>query len=162
MPPIAINTGEAMKGKKTITSLHDAADTELARAQIEADRVFKIINENLNNLKGGAADYQFLFTDAKELVQKDAESVLAVIDQRITKHKADEQAKALAAAERECRAKTEVEEAKVPLEPALSAPTGLMRPSDSAMVYVIGRFYRVPTKTAVEWLKGIDFDNLDL
>lgn len=99
MPAIAMNAAEAMKGKKTITSLKDAAGGALATAKIEADRIAKIIDANLATLREKAKDHAFLFSDTGSLVLKDPEAVAAIVDQRITAHEVAEAAKAEAAAE---------------------------------------------------------------
>lgn len=99
MPSIAFSVAEAMKGKKTVSSLKDAAATEVARVKIEADRIAKIIDANLATLREKAKDHAFLFSDTGSLVLKDPEAVAAIVDQRITAHEVAEAAKAEAAAE---------------------------------------------------------------
>lgn len=99
MPSIAFSVAEAMKGKKTVSSLKDAAATEVARVKIEADRIAKVIDANLATLREKAKDHAFLFSDTGSLVLKDPEAVAAIVDQRITAHEVAEAAKAEAAAE---------------------------------------------------------------
>jgi len=125
MPTIASDVAGAMKGKKTMASLKDAAASEVARAKIEADRIAAIIDKNLASLHDKAMNHKFLFADAGQLVLKDPEAVAAIIDQRITAHEAEQKRKAEEAAEaarekirreeqekaeREARAKVEAEE----------------------------------------------------
>lgn len=125
MPTIAFDVASAMKGKKTMSSLKDAAASEVARAKIEADRVAAIIDKNLASLHDKAMSHKFLFADAGQLVLKDPEAVEAIIEQRITAHENEQRRKAEEAAEaerekirreeqekaeREARAKIEAEE----------------------------------------------------
>ena len=90
MPVIPADFAGVIKGKKTITSLRDAVDTELARAKIEANRIADLIQINLNCLRDTAKDHVFLFSDAAQLVLKDAEYVEAIIKSRIADHTAAE------------------------------------------------------------------------
>jgi len=47
----------AIKGKKTISSLRDSADSELARAKVTASKIGDSIRSNLASLTALAADY---------------------------------------------------------------------------------------------------------
>jgi putative phage-type endonuclease len=91
MPAVAIDVANAIKGKKTITSLRDAADTELARAKVEASTIATGITHNLTTLRDQAAGFEFLFHDAQQLVLKASEDLQAVISNRINEHKQAEQ-----------------------------------------------------------------------
>ncbi|MFI8608540.1 YqaJ viral recombinase family protein [Pseudomonas sp. NPDC077649] len=91
MPVVVIDVASAIKGKKTIASLRDAADTELARAKVEASTVATSINQNLATLREQAAGFEFLFHDAQQLLLKASEDLQAVIANRITEHKQAEQ-----------------------------------------------------------------------
>lgn len=93
MPAVSIDVAGAIKGKKTIASLRDAADTELARAKVEATLLAGKITANLATLREKSAGVEFLFADAQQLVQKDNEDLCAVISQRIAQHKQDEEAR---------------------------------------------------------------------
>lgn len=115
LPPIQHDIAGAMKGKKTMASLKDAAATAVAKWKIEADAATKIINANLALLDENN-DHAFLFNDKKTLVLKDPEAVAAIVGQRISAHEAEQRAKVEAAAEaarekirREEQAKAEAE-----------------------------------------------------
>ena len=99
LPPIQHDVAGAMKGKKTMSSLKDAAASAVAQWKIEADRVAALIEKNLATLR--EKGHAFLFRDIKELVLKDPEAVSAIADQRIAQHEAEQKAKAEAAAEAE-------------------------------------------------------------
>ncbi len=80
----------AMKNKRTVKSLRDAVDAELAGAKLSANAVADRIQINLNSLRELAADHAFLFADAAQLVLKDNDSLVAIIKQRIAEHEAAE------------------------------------------------------------------------
>lgn len=101
LPHIAADFAGAIKGKRTISSLQDAAESELARAKIEANRIAESIETNLASLRELAKDHAFLFSDAQQLVLKDNEALEAIIKGRINEHEAEEKAKAEARAEAE-------------------------------------------------------------
>jgi hypothetical protein len=63
----------AMKNKRTISSLHDAVDTELARAKIAINEIADRIRVNLETLRVESAGYESLFADAQQLVMADSE-----------------------------------------------------------------------------------------
>lgn len=89
MPVVATDFAGVMKGKKTVASLQDAVDTELARFKIEANNLADKMDANLRTIR--AAGYDFLFADLQALATKDAEDLDAVIRNRITEHQAREE-----------------------------------------------------------------------
>ncbi len=100
MPVIMTEFGAVMKGKRTIASLQDAVDTELARAKIEANAVADRIQVNLNSLRELASEYTFLFADTAQIVLKASEDLVTLVKLRISEHKAKEEAKLEAERER--------------------------------------------------------------
>lgn len=100
LPEIAIDVTGAMKGKKTISSLEDAAATEVARAKIEANRVADEYRKNLAILDAEAKGYEFLFHDTADLVTINPEHLPGVIRGRIADYKEAEQRKLEAERER--------------------------------------------------------------
>jgi len=90
MPPIAADFAGAIKGKKTVSSLQDAADTELARAKSEANLAAESIRRNLRSFDELAADHAFLFADLQQLVMKASDDLVAVIKARIAEHEAEQ------------------------------------------------------------------------
>jgi len=93
MPKVHANFAEAIKGKRTIDSLNEAADAELARAKIEASRIGDLIRTNVVSLNELAANHKFLFSDAQDLVQKDNDALVALVKVRISEHEQAEQKK---------------------------------------------------------------------
>ncbi len=94
MPAVAVDFAGAMKGKKTVTSLRDAVDTELARFKIEANAVADRIQVNLTTLRELAGGHAFLFADAPSIVLKAADDLTALVKMRIAEHEQAELAKA--------------------------------------------------------------------
>lgn len=96
LPAVASDFNGAMKNKRTIASLQDAVDTELARAKIDASQSADCIRLNLSSLAELAADYVFLFSDVQQLVMKANDDLISLIKVRITEHQKAEEVKAKA------------------------------------------------------------------
>lgn len=94
MPAVPADFATAIKGKQTISSLRDSADSELARAKIAASQIGDSIRTNLASLDDLAADYLFLFNDVQQLVMKANDDLVALIKVRISEHQKAEEQKA--------------------------------------------------------------------
>ncbi len=94
LPHVVSDFAGAMKNKRTIASLQDAVDTELARAKIDVSQAADSIRLNLTSLAELAVDHAFLFSDAQQLVTKANDDLVTLIKFRIAEHQKDEQAKA--------------------------------------------------------------------
>lgn len=111
--PVAADFPGCIKGLRSITSMQDALDTTLANGKIAADAQARGIRHNVANFKTATGDdraLQALFADLGALVHKAADDFAAVLDQRITKHRADEAEKARKAAELQARLIAEAEQ----------------------------------------------------
>lgn len=86
MPAVAFDFAGVMKGKKTLASLRDAVDTELARFKIEANAVADRIQINLGTLRELASNHSFLFADAASIVLKASDDLTALVKLRIAEH----------------------------------------------------------------------------
>ena len=139
LPAVASDFAGAMKNKRTIASLQDAVDTELARAKIAASQSADAIRLNLNSLAELAPDHAFLFNDIQQLVLKANDDLVALIKVRISEHQKAEEQKAEAQREQirhqelkriedEAKAKAPVEQAPV----ASPAPMKAAAPVQSA------------------------------
>ncbi|UVK96072.1 YqaJ viral recombinase family protein [Pseudomonas atacamensis] len=139
LPAVASDFAGAMKNKRTIASLQDAVDTELARAKIAASQSADAIRLNLTSLAELAPAHAFLFNDIQQLVLKANDDLVALIKVRISEHlKAEEQK---AEAQREQIRQQELQrieaeaKAKAPVEPApiaSPAPVKAASPVQSA------------------------------
>ena len=94
LPHIISDFAGAMKSKRTIASLQDAVDTELARAKIDASQAADSIRLNLTSLAELAVDHAFLFSDVQQLATKANDDLVTLIKFRISEHQQAEQAKA--------------------------------------------------------------------
>ena len=90
-PRHSLNVAGAMKGKKTIATLQSAADDEVARAKVECQQLANQISENKALIEKHQGDYGFLFSDWRDLIQRDAEFIKLQVENRIAHHKQEEQ-----------------------------------------------------------------------
>jgi len=107
LAPFAISLeilDNAVKNKRTVESLRNAVNTELANLKIESSAHADLCEENIKALKEIAGDYGFLFRDLKEIVTKDKKDLINLAKQRIAEHK-EAEAKRLEA-EREAEKQT--------------------------------------------------------
>ena len=125
----------AMKNKRTLATLQDAVDTELANAKITLDAIAQGVRGRLTWYRANVGEYECLFADLQALIQKPDEDFQLVVNTRISDHKAKEaekiaraQADAEAQAEAAAQAKPEAVEAapaahvKTVLVPAAAWP----------------------------------------
>ncbi|MBS4088691.1 YqaJ viral recombinase family protein [Pseudomonas rustica] len=128
LPAVAADFVSAMKNKRTIASLQDAVDTELARAKIAASQTADGIRLNLASLAELAVDHIFLFNDVQQLVMKANDDLVSLIKVRISEHQKAEEQKAEAQREQirqeELKRIDDEAKAKTPVEPApVASPT---------------------------------------
>lgn len=90
IPAIAEDFSGACRGLKSITSLQNAVNSELARCKLIVSEAAAKIQTNLNTLRDLAKDHAFLFSDAATIVQKAPEDLEALVKLRIAEHKAAE------------------------------------------------------------------------
>jgi predicted phage-related endonuclease len=94
MPTVPADFAGVMKNKRTIASLRDAVDTELARFKIEANAIADKIQINLGTLRELASNHSFLFADTAQIVLKEADDLTALVKLRIAEHERAEAEKA--------------------------------------------------------------------
>lgn len=80
-----------IKNKRTIESIENAVDSELARCKIEIDKAMDSIQPNLQHLRFEAEDYKFLFSDTVQIINQPSESFQAIVKSRIADHKEAEE-----------------------------------------------------------------------
>jgi putative phage-type endonuclease len=113
-----------IKGLRTVASIKDAVDGELARAKIEANAIADRIQINLQHLAENDVAYAFLFPDKAQIVLKAPDDFAALVSNRITAHDQAEakrleaereriRAEEAARADREASAKQAAERAAV-------------------------------------------------
>lgn len=122
MPVIASDFPGVVKGKRTIASLRDAVDTELARAKIEANAVADRIQINMKALESISS--QHLFTDFSAICTKLPEDFAALAVMRVSaeekrlndereKMRKEEEARAEAKVRAEAASKAEAERREI-------------------------------------------------
>jgi predicted phage-related endonuclease len=169
LPAIQANFAEVIKNKRTISSLQDAVDTELARVKIEANRIADGVRINLQTLKVGAAGYEFLFNDAQQLVMKANDDLVSVIKVRIADHKEAERKKEeeqRARIQKEEQEKAEkkpepqpvVQEQPAPIQQPVPPARASRRhiPTSKEIVDVLAAHYKVDRSTVIGWIKNFD------
>lgn len=92
MPRIETDFAGAMRNKRTLASLRDAVNVALLEGKLAANAVADRISINLRTLEQNA-EHRFLFNDAATLVQMDPQAFSAVVENRIAKHKAEQERK---------------------------------------------------------------------
>lgn len=137
IPSPAADIAEAMKGKKTISSLQSAANDEVARAKIEARQMADNVKENVQILGSmcSAEIKGLLFPDLETLATKPADDFKAIAQGRVIQHEqqlrereeaarrqaeADAQAKAEAEAQRIVQRQSEADAVAQQTAPALA------------------------------------------
>ncbi|KQQ94968.1 YqaJ viral recombinase family protein [Massilia sp. Leaf139] len=101
----------AMKNKRTLATLQDAVDTELANAKITVDAIAKAVRGRLTWYREHAAGFEFLFADLQSIIQKADEDFQLVVNARIGNHKRIEAEKAEQARQQQEAARARAEAA---------------------------------------------------
>lgn len=84
----------AMKNKRTLATLQDAVDTELANGKIAVDAIAQAVRGRLAWYREHAAEHEFLFADLQTVIQKPDEDFQMVVRARIENHQRAEAEKA--------------------------------------------------------------------
>ena len=84
---------DAIKGKKTVASLHEAVDTMLRNAKMDVDTVAQDIRSKLAWCRETSSGYGFLFNDLQTIIYKPTEDFQLIVKTRISDHQAAEAAK---------------------------------------------------------------------
>jgi hypothetical protein len=82
----------AAKNKRTLNSLHDAVDSELARGKIAADAIAKDYRVKIAWCKDEAGNFLFLLSDMQHIIQKPLDDLKLLVTTRIDAHKAKQAA----------------------------------------------------------------------
>ena len=93
LPSVGADVYEAMKGKRTIESLQDAADGEVAKAKIKIAEFVELAMGNALHLSTKAQGYDFLFNDWAQIAFKPTEDFKTLVTARIATYQAEQKAK---------------------------------------------------------------------
>jgi putative phage-type endonuclease len=139
---VAADFAAAIKGKRSITAMHDAVDHALADAKIAADAAARVVRTNAAALHDLAAGRESMFPDAGRLVGMEPAAFREIVGGRIAKHDAEQAERARKAAEaaaRESAERARVEEEKLAaprrapvIEPATGAVLSEGDPEDDS------------------------------
>jgi predicted phage-related endonuclease len=129
----------AMKNKRTLASLHDAVDSELANAKIATDAIAKDCRTKLAWIKANAEGFGFLFTDLQQLIAKAEDDFQLVVNTRVKEHKDAEAKKEDEARERirkeeEAKAHAKIEADRIQREAESRVATSAMTAISEARV----------------------------
>lgn len=90
----------AAKNKRTFASLRSAVNDELTRARLQLSERRDHVRKSIAIIKDAGDDYRFLFNDVQQLVDKPHDHLQMIVTQRVTEHKAEQQRKIEAEAQR--------------------------------------------------------------
>lgn len=156
MPMVHADFGGAVKGKRTVASLQDAVDTELARAKIDASATADKIGMNLATLRELAAAHAFLFADTAQIVLKANDDLTVLVKSRIAEHEQKEAARIEAETAR-IRAEVEQQErakAEQAVRVQAEAAAKVQREAEVAERARLAEESRVKAETAAAELKA--------
>lgn len=91
LPIAAPDFASAIKGKKSLSSMADAINVELANAKIAVNQWAAHIRAALACLSEETAEYEHLFPDRLAFISKPVEDIRALVRGRIAEHKQREQ-----------------------------------------------------------------------
>lgn len=77
----------AMKNKRTIDSLRNAVNSEVANAKVAATQVARDIGNKLKFMAESASEYRFLFNDLQTIIYKPMDDLQLIVATRIEQHK---------------------------------------------------------------------------
>ncbi len=93
MPEVQVNFIGAIKNKRTVESLRNAVNTELARCKIAANELADRIDTNVKSMLDHAPEHRFLFTDLQQTCTKATDDFTNMVKLRVAGFKAEEQRK---------------------------------------------------------------------
>lgn len=157
IPDVIPEFGNAMKGKKTVDSLQNAVDDELAKAKIVAKDWFHTLRENKFIYSELANDeLKFLFPDLHQLLLKDSESFRAMVKSRLAEHKEAEESKQKEKPETEQRKQEEAPAEERPNPVTTSNPIrDDQTPTDNEIIQAVAYQFNVSQGKATLWISGM-------
>lgn len=157
-----------IKNKRTLESIHNAVDTELAASKMTADSLARDYRQKKAWIAENAKDFEFLLTDLRTIITKPAEDFEQTIKNRITEYKAIESARKLDEEIRNAKAAEPVlnsaHSAAIPNSGAMlnaivangNIPEYGRRPSSEEIIAVLSKHYRAPKEEVINWLCEMD------
>lgn len=161
LPAVKTDFAGVMKGKKTVQSLRDACDGELARAKIEASQLSELIGANVTTLRDMAVGFEYLFMDAQQICQKANDDLVLLIKSRIADHKAAEEAAQKAKVEAAKKAEAEAAEIAMVADSVTqqvaekTKPIKKTRPTDAQIIAAVANAFGVSEQEALDWILNL-------
>lgn len=90
LKPTFLDFAGAIKSVSKFDSLRSRIDQKVAEAKIEMNRMGHDVEQNLRHASDGLKEYPTLFPDFRALAAKEPDSFRAIVDLRISNHKAQE------------------------------------------------------------------------
>ena len=161
LPEIVADFSSAIKGKKTVKSLEEAANDELAGAKMRATMVAQEYQENIDTLNDLVTDeHRFLFNDLQQIIHKSPDDFELIVTTRIKDYtaeqeakreaerariRAEEEAKAQAKVAQQQKAETVAIEEEAPVKPPAPednrpAPKKKLTAEDEIAAYLVQHF----------------------
>lgn len=117
LPEVHADFVNAIKAKKTIKSIEESINDEMARVKIEVNGIAAKFEKNLASYESIAGGHKFLFNDLNQIIGKDNGDFILLIQSRIATYEDAEKAKREAEINARAEAKTkELEAARVKKE----------------------------------------------
>lgn len=135
IPRTTADFQEAIKGKRTFTSMREACGTLLMQTKLALNERQNLMTRNWSVLTDAdGVDWSFLFADFATVGVKPAEDFKAIADARIAAHKAEVEKKRLQEEEQKKREADEAEARRVASEKAAAAvvPAPVLAPAVAA------------------------------
>lgn len=128
----------AVKSKRTMASLRNAVDTELANSKAAANETANLVRANLKALDELAPEHKFLFNDLQNIVHEDHEPFTAIVISRVAQNKVEQEKRIEAERKRirqeeELKAKETLEATTKTTQPA-KEETAVQPPAESKSV----------------------------
>lgn len=86
LPTFDADFAGAIRNKRTIDSLRNAVDSELARVKILVTGAADLVAANLAVLDAQAPEHKFLFADLQQIANKPTEDFVALVKVRLSEH----------------------------------------------------------------------------
>lgn len=137
MPTIPVDFAGAAKNKRNLDSLRNAIATELSRAKVLATDIANTISTNMRAIVQAGSDASGLFPDLAAVCTKAPEDFDAILQVRLSNHRAAIQKAADEAAEK-TRREAEERALAEQVKPAIEQPQQLARPSVSQQAVTRG------------------------
>ena len=160
------NFADAIKGLKTIDSMHARISQALTNGYLNADSVARDIRNKLEWFRSVVTEPLSLFSDLDNIIYKPMDDFKLVVETRIAQQKErdakrDAELKAKIEAEKINEAKPEVIKsesatAQDQVDEASSSIEKKKRPTDEKIISVVALHYRVHESKAIEWLLDMD------